>query len=160
MSKRRLPVLNSPSGAEPSPEEAGSVAAWAGVAFFCTLLTWLPLAALVHRITETALEATLRGQLTPANTTRVALAALLVAHLAAYAASVGAGAFVVGRFGGAAPERSVFLGVAVLVGFALSFVGAGSFALALGATLVLAPIGIAAVRIAFRVGRHKRAKGI
>jgi hypothetical protein len=160
MSKRRLPVLNSPGGAEPSEEEAGSVAAWAGVAFFCTLLTWLPLAAIVNAAVNAALDAWLPGAFTPAHTTRTALASLLVAHLAVYAVSVFAGAFVVGRFGGAAPERSVYLGVGVLVGVVLSFAGSGAVVVGVAAALLLAPLGIAAVRAGFRVGRHKRANGI
>jgi hypothetical protein len=160
MAKRRLPVLNSPSGSEPPPEEAGSVAAWAGVAFFCTLLTWLPLAALLNAATNAALDAALPGRFTPANTTRVALGVLLLAHLVAYGAGVFAGAFVVGRFGGAAPERSVILGVAVLVGAVLSFAGAGAVVVGLAAAAVLVPLGLAAVRFGFRVGRHKHAKGI
>jgi hypothetical protein len=89
----------------------------------------------------------------------VALAALLVAHLAAYASGVIAGAFVVGRFGGQTPERSVFLGVGVLVGVVLSFAGAGSLVVGLASALTLVPLGVGAVRFGFRVGRHKQPKG-
>jgi hypothetical protein len=140
--------------------EPGGVAAWAGVAFFCTLLTWLPLAALVNAVTNAALDAALPGRFTPATTTRLAFAALLFAHLAAYATSIVAGAFVVGRFGGIAPVRSVYLGAGVLVGVVASFTGAGAIAVGLGAALVLAPLGIAAARFGFRVGRHKPRKAI
>jgi hypothetical protein len=159
MVKRRLPVVNSGMSDEP-PSEPGGLAAWAGVAFFCTLLAWLPLAAFVNTVTNAALDAALPGRFAPATTTRLAFAALLLAHLAAYAASVAAGAFVVGRFGGGAPIRSVYLGAGVLVGVVVAFTGAGAIAVGLGAALVLAPLGIAAARFGFRVGRHKRAKGI
>jgi hypothetical protein len=90
----------------------------------------------------------------------LALGALLLAHLAAYACGVFAGAFVVGRFGGQAPERSVFLGVGVLVGAVLSFAGAGSLVVGLAAAAALVPIGGAVVRFGFRVGRHKPSKAI
>ncbi len=153
MAKRRLPVLNASGGAAPEPDAQGGTATWAAVAFFCALLTWLPLAAIVSRLADAALEATLPGRLSPANTTRVALTALTLAHLAAYATSLFAGAYVVGRFGEGARARSVYLGEGVLVGTALTFVGAGSWRVGIASAAILVPVGFASARAGFRRGR-------
>ena len=157
MAKRRLPVLNSPSGVDPQGEATGSVAAWAGVTFFCTALLWVPAAWLAG-----AFMAALGPRLGASHDvlTASAIAAMVSAQAVAYVGSVAAGSSVVARFGPARPGRAAYLGVGALVVGALTLAAAQEPGLAMTASVVLVPLGLVGVRIGLRVGRHKRAKGI
>lgn len=156
MVKRRLPVVNASVSDEP-PAEAGGLAAWAGVAFFCALLLWLPAAWLANAVT-----ASLASRLGAGGgaLTASALALAVLTQVAACLASVVGAAFVVARFGPSGLDRAAHLGVTLLVAVALALVAAQEPRLGMVAAPLLLPLAFGGVRLGLRVGRHKRAKGI
>jgi hypothetical protein len=157
MVKRRLPVVNSGMSDEP-PAEPGGLAAWAGVAFFCAVLLWLPAAWLAG-----ALTAAIGPRLGASHDvlTASALALAVLTQLLACFGSVAGAAFVVARFGPAKEgDRAAHFGVAVLVAGAVALVAVQEPRLGMVAAPVLLPVAFGGVRLGLRVGRHKAPKGI
>ena len=162
MAKRRLPVLNSTGGADgdagdASDASAGGFLAGVGVAFFCALLVWLPLAALANAFIATFAPP-------PASSRDVllvpALALLVTVHATAFACSAAAAGFVVGRFGGKASRASALVGVGIVASLSVAIAGASSPLEAAVAAGVFLPLALVGVHAGFRIGRHKNAKGI
>jgi hypothetical protein len=162
MAKRRLPVLNSPGGAagdagDGDDASVGGFLAWVGVAFFCALLVWLPLAALAN-------EAVAAFAPAPASSREVlalpALVVLVAVHAAAFSCSAAAAGFIVGRFGGAASRASALVGVGIVAGLSVAIAGANAPLEAAAAAAVFVPLALVGVYAGFRIGRHTNAKGI
>jgi hypothetical protein len=141
------------------PAEPGGVFAWAGVAFFCALLLWLPAAWLASALTS-AIAPRLGASHDVLTASALALAVLT--QLVACFGSVAGAAFVVARFGPREGEgdRAAHLGAAVLVAGAVALVAVQEPRLGMVAAPVLLPVAFGGVRLGLRVGRHKRAKGI
>ncbi len=146
MGKRRLPLVPAGPGPDESTDSGGGFGAWAGVAFFAALTVWLLLASFVSRAAPE-----LASRLFVS--AKAELAFVVATHAGAFAVSASAAGFLVGKYGGAAPERSAHVGVGAVV---LIAVGLASRASVLGALLagaMLAPALLAGVRLGFRRGR-------